>query len=84
MQCAISDLPTPVLLFGDYQWNKRLSGPSDATDKMSFDQRLEAVGGKEFWKDDVFDVPNGVPLYRVKDWSEVVRWVVQAKSEGRM
>lgn len=42
---------------------------------MTFSRRLEANGGKEFWKDERLDVPEGAPLYRVKGWSEVVEWV---------
>ncbi|KAL0576799.1 hypothetical protein V5O48_005169 [Marasmius crinis-equi] len=80
--------PTPVLLFGDYEWNSRLSSSSDAVDTMVFDTRLLIEGGKEFWKDDSekFDnhVPEGAPLYRVKDWAAAVRWVKKAREEGRL
>ncbi|KAK0465213.1 uncharacterized protein EV420DRAFT_1513328 [Desarmillaria tabescens] len=76
LQCATAvPVATRVLLFGDYEWNKRISGPGDASDDMSFDIRLESHGGKEFWKEETVDIPEGAPLERVKDWSEVVRWV---------
>ncbi|KAJ6626854.1 hypothetical protein B0H10DRAFT_2295792 [Mycena sp. CBHHK59/15] len=84
IQCATASSPTRVLLFGDYEWNKRISGPGDGCDEMSFDKRLAAAGGREFWKEEGLVVPDGVPLERVKDWSEVVRWVKAAKSEGRI
>ncbi|KAF5377614.1 hypothetical protein D9615_005101 [Tricholomella constricta] len=84
LQCATFSHPTYVLLFGDYEWNKRLSGPADAKDEMTFVRRLEAEGGREFWKYEVVDVPEGAPLQRVKDWGEVVRWVQSARSEGRL
>ncbi|KAK0208395.1 hypothetical protein DFS33DRAFT_1411819 [Desarmillaria ectypa] len=76
LQCATAmPVATCVLLFGDYEWNKRISGPEDASDDMSFDIRLKSHGGKEFWKEEIVDIPEGAPLERVKDWSEVVRWV---------
>jgi hypothetical protein len=51
---------------------------------MSFDKRLVACGGKEFWKEETLIIPEGVPLERVKDWSEVVRWIKTAREEGRI
>ncbi|KAG5636857.1 hypothetical protein H0H81_006609 [Sphagnurus paluster] len=75
LQCSTFKQPTPVLLFGDYEWNKRLSGPNEDTDDMVFARRLELAGGREFWREETFVVPEGAPMYRVKDWSEVVRWV---------
>jgi hypothetical protein len=71
-----------VLLFGDYQWNKRISSSSDHRDEMSFDIRLRNEGGKRFWEEEHLVVPEGVPLWRVKDWREVVSWVVNARKEG--
>lgn len=61
-----------------------MSSPSDMRDAMTFDRRLEAEGGKEFWKEEKVEIPEGAPLYRVKDWSEVIRWVQKARSEGKM
>ncbi|KAK0456416.1 hypothetical protein EV421DRAFT_1752347 [Armillaria borealis] len=76
LQCATAiPVATRVLLFGDYEWNKRISGAGDASDDMSFDIRLKSHGGKEFWKEETVEIPEGAPLERVKDWSEVVRWV---------
>ncbi|KAG6837870.1 hypothetical protein H0H93_013023 [Arthromyces matolae] len=75
LQCATYKEPTRVLLFGDYEWNQRLSGPEDARDEMTFDRRLEAANGKEFWKEERIVIPEGAPLTRVKDWNEVVNWV---------
>ncbi|KAG5648251.1 hypothetical protein DXG03_006209 [Asterophora parasitica] len=84
LQCATFKHATPVLLFGDYEWNKRISGSAEAKDDMSFDRRLEAEGGREFWKFESVDIPEDAPLHRVQDWSAVVRWVQNAKSEGRL
>ncbi|KAJ7596733.1 hypothetical protein C8J56DRAFT_771367 [Mycena floridula] len=84
IQCATASPATAVLLFGDNAWNQRLSGPGDACDAMSFDIRLQCEGGKEFWKEEKLEIPAGAPLHRVKDWSEVVRWIKKARSEGIM
>jgi hypothetical protein len=75
LSCATASPPTRVLLFGDYQWNKRCSNPEDNRDAMSFDRRLEAKGGREFWKEEQLEVPEGAPLERVKDWGEVIQWI---------
>ncbi|TFK36813.1 hypothetical protein BDQ12DRAFT_685924 [Crucibulum laeve] len=84
IQVVTATKPTPVLLFGNYPWNQRISGSQDARDEMSFDIRFEASGGHEFWKDETIPVPDGAPLLRVKDWSEVVRWVHKARNDGKM
>ncbi|KAJ7225935.1 hypothetical protein GGX14DRAFT_349237 [Mycena pura] len=84
IQCSIASSPTTVLLFGDYEWNKRISVAGDGSDEMSFDERLAAGGGREFWKEETLAVPEGAPVERVKDWSEVVRWVRAAKAQGRI
>ncbi|KAJ7802795.1 hypothetical protein B0H14DRAFT_2891179 [Mycena olivaceomarginata] len=54
IQCSTASSPTRVLLFGDYEWNKRISGPGDGR------------GRDEFWKEDMLVIPDGVPLERVK------------------
>ncbi|KAJ7178807.1 hypothetical protein C8R43DRAFT_942408 [Mycena crocata] len=49
-------------------------------DEMSFDRRLAAGGGRGFWKEEALVIPEGVPpRERVKDWSEVARWVKAAR-----
>jgi hypothetical protein len=84
LQCATWGTPTPSLLFGEYEWNKRVCDSNDPRNGMSFDQRLEAEGGREFWKDDKLEIPEGAPLHRVKNWVEVVEWVRCAREEGRL
>jgi len=84
IQCATAKPEIPALLFGNYEWNKRVSKQGDARDEMSFDRRLAVEGGREFWKEETVEVPDGTPLYRVKDWEEAVRWVQQAKNKGRI
>lgn len=67
LQCATASPPTRVLLFGDYQWNQRVSKAEDQTEEMVFDTRLKAAGGREFWNDEKLEVPEGAPVSRVKD-----------------
>ena len=75
LSCASGTDPVHVLLFGDYQWNKRLSSNAGESDKISFEERLKREDGREFWKDDEIEIPDGPSLRRVKDWSEVVQWI---------
>jgi hypothetical protein len=72
-----------VLLFGDYEWNKRTSSPADNRDEMSFKER-ERLEGKDFWKGEKLEVPEGAPLYRVNDWEEVVQWVKDGRKQKRL
>lgn len=81
LHCATAIKATPVLLFGDYEWNQRTSRPGDARDEMSFDIRLKECGGHEFWKEEKLEIPSGSPLWRAKNWDEVVLWV---RREGRL
>jgi len=74
----------PVLLFGEYEWNKRVCSLDDVHDDMSFDIRLKACGGKEFWKEEMISIPEDAQLWRMKDWSEVIRWIQQARADGRI
>ncbi|KAK7041678.1 hypothetical protein VNI00_008967 [Paramarasmius palmivorus] len=78
--------PTPVLLFGDYEWNSRVSSAKDAVDTMVFDTRLQIEGGREFWKEEKLEdhIPEGAPIQRVKDWAAAVRWVKKAREEGKL
>lgn len=86
LSCVSHDPPTPILLFGDYEWNKRQSFPSDhKSDDTTFSRRLEREG-PEFWKKDEEKViyPEDAPLWRVKDWGETIRWVEKARQQGRI
>ncbi|XP_006454613.1 hypothetical protein AGABI2DRAFT_182583 [Agaricus bisporus var. bisporus H97] len=80
LQCVNASEPVPVLLFGDYEWNRRVSSADD----MTFDIRLEACDGREFWREETVPIPKGAALWRVRDWKEVVQWVHQAQAEGRI
>lgn len=84
LKCATHAPPTPVLLFGDNAWNQRESHYGDVAAELSFAQRLEREGGREFWKDEVVRIPDGLPLTRVKNWEEVMRWVEDRRREGKL
>ena len=84
LKCVTHSEPTPVLLFGDNAWNQRESKYANIKDELSFAQRLEKEGGREFWKEEVARIPEGVPLTRVRDWQGVIQWVEQQKKEGRL
>lgn len=84
LKCIHADPPVPVLLFGDNEWNQRESKYADISKELSFDQRLEKEGGREFWKEETVEIPEGAPLTRVKGWDEVVAWVEAAKKDGRI
>lgn len=75
----------PVLLFGDYQWNKRLSLPEDEHDDMAYARRVElGDGDTSFLVEDARQGEEALArakekrrnfVQRVKDWKEVVRYV---------
>ena len=77
--------PPPVLLFGDYQWNKRLSLPEDERDDMTYARRVELGNGDTGFL--VEDIQRGEEalaranekrrdfVRRVKGWKEVVSHV---------
>jgi len=82
--CATSVHPTPTLLFGAYEWNRRRAQIEEGSE-LSHEERTKREGGRDWWNDDLVELPqDGTPLYRVKDWQEVVDWVETAKREGRI
>lgn len=56
----------------------------DIKDELSFAQRLEKEGGREFWKDEDTVLPEGAPLTRVDDWQGVLEWVENQRSQGKL
>jgi hypothetical protein len=66
----------PVLLFGDYEWSKRV----DAGNPWTFDEKLTLEGGREWWKEDKISLRNEDSIWRVRNWEEVLQWL---KSERR-
>jgi len=79
--------PPPVLLFGSYEWNKRLSFSSHEHDDMVYEGRFQREGGKFLDEDakrgdEALEQANSKhSICRVKDWSEVVRYVTKMKDE---
>ena len=61
----------PVLLFGDYEWNRRV----DVGDPWTFDDKFALEGGKEWWKDDTIDLRGKDRIWRAQNWEEVLRWL---------
>lgn len=61
----------PILLFGDYEWNKRV----DTGGPWTFDDKLALEGGKEWWKDDTIDLRREDKIWRVQNWEEVLEWL---------
>lgn len=75
MDCAKSGIP--VLLFGDYEWNKRRSGISAGVESMGFEEREKVEGtGRRWWvRDDVPDERLSPLIRRVGGWDDVLRAV---------
>ncbi|KAF8139983.1 hypothetical protein EV363DRAFT_1311270 [Boletus edulis] len=77
------DIVPSVLLFGDYQWNKRLSLPEDEHDDMTYARRVELRNGDtDFLVEDARRGEGALAranekrvVRRVKDWKEVVKCV---------
>ena len=63
------DANRPVLLFGDYEWNKRV----DAGDPWAFEDRLTLEGGKHWWKDDTISLRSEDRIWRVRSWEDVLQ-----------
>ncbi|KAF7320185.1 Protein kinase domain-containing protein [Mycena kentingensis (nom. inval.)] len=59
IQVSTASTPTPVLLFGEYEWGKRISVAGEGADVMSFDIRLAACGGEKFWEKETLEIPEG-------------------------
>ena len=84
LKCLNHIPPIQVLLFGDNQWNKRESKYTDINAELSFAQRLEKEGGREFWKDEEVKIPEGGSLTRVDTWEGVVAWVEEQRKAGKL
>ncbi|TFK30756.1 hypothetical protein FA15DRAFT_713399 [Coprinopsis marcescibilis] len=82
LQCATAEEPVPVLLFGDYEWNQRVSSRDDTQADSTFAVRFEREGGREFWKDEKLEIPAGAPLWRAANWSSAVQFVKERRYLG--
>lgn len=72
MSCATQQAPRHVLLFGDYQWNRRLSPVATEVDKLSFAAR-RASDPSNWWERENIVLPEGVS--RVRDWADAILWI---------
>ncbi|THH21005.1 hypothetical protein EW146_g462 [Bondarzewia mesenterica] len=52
----------PVLLFGDYEWNKRVN----TSEQWGFQEKLEAESGREWWKEEVVELKPEDMIKRVQ------------------
>lgn len=58
-------------------------------DEMSFEQRLMAEGGREFWKEEEVNdltsvMKEGMSIWRANNWPETVQLVASARKDGRL
>ena len=70
----------PVLLFGNYEWNKRVN----TDDKWAFHERLDIEGGREWWKEEDVELTPNDAIWRVYNWIEVIEWVRAAQQINRI
>ena len=63
------DANRPILLFGDYEWNKRI----DTGEPWVFDDKLALEGGKEWWKGDTITLRSEDRIWRARSWEEVLQ-----------
>ncbi|KAA1471100.1 hypothetical protein DENSPDRAFT_837026 [Dentipellis sp. KUC8613] len=68
----------PVLLFGDYEWNKRIN----TSDQWCFHEKLKEEDGREWWKNEDVELHPEDQIWRVRDWPEVVKWISQRTKHG--
>lgn len=66
----------PVLLFGDYEWNKR----TNSMEQWAFEEKNKAEGKEAWWKDDDAVLREDDQIHRVRDWEEVITWVKRFKN----
>ena len=73
--------PIPVLLFGEYSWNRRESKLDNPEDHLGYKERLQFEHGEEWWKKESADKDFPPNIKRVKDWNEVVAHVKGMSNE---
>lgn len=84
--------PPHVLLFGSYEWNKRLSRRSEERDDMMYARRMEVEGDNQFLERDVIHCKeelrkansNKIRVKRVQNWNEVIAHVEAERAAGRL
>lgn len=65
-----------ALLFGDYEWNKRVN----SVEQWAFEEKNNAEGRPEWWKDDDTVLRDDDRIQRVRDWDEAITCVKNFKS----
>ncbi|KIJ45669.1 hypothetical protein M422DRAFT_227393 [Sphaerobolus stellatus SS14] len=67
----------PVLLFGDYEWGRRISTVDGPNDRLSFEtqQTQRRINGQrpDWWVEDKVTLPDGV--WKVDSWQGVIAWL---------
>jgi len=80
---ATAPHPVTVLLFGNYRWNRRWAKLKSAAEELSHEEKNKVENGREWWRDDEFELPQpGLQIHRTQNWDAVVEWVRQAKADG--
>lgn len=75
--------PVTVLLYGKYNWNRRLTNIRNESEELSHEEKNKVENGRKWWEDDEFELPQpGLQIHRTETWDEVVGWVRQAKTDG--
>ena len=75
--------PITVLLFGNYNWNRRRAKIGSEFQELSHEEKNRRENGRKWWKDDEFELPQpGLRIHRTETWDAVVDWVRQAKADG--
>ncbi|KZT36022.1 hypothetical protein SISSUDRAFT_1076617 [Sistotremastrum suecicum HHB10207 ss-3] len=72
--CASASPVVPSILFGDYQWNQRLSVTEDDKDFLSHDARTLIEGQPGWWeKDNLDSLPE--TMKRARSWPDAVQHI---------
>jgi len=77
VSCALAPNAPPILLFGNYEWNKRHSkfDQIEGREQLSFEERCK-LDGDRFWeKEIVHDVSLPQLVTRVPSWPDVIEKV---------
>lgn len=74
--CIVCQDDTKAVIFGGYEWGKRLSTTTGVGDSESYAERLVRQPNERWWENDIIkDLPNGI--VRLGTWDEVVAWIHQ-------
>ena len=62
---------------------EREKGEKEKEKERQRERSGEKEGGREFWKDEEVQIPEGAPLTRVKGWEEVIIWVEEQQKAAK-